>query len=79
MTLASDRPAARGRFLAADNYAQGAVTCVASESDMPLIAPGSLDDEQYWAVVNYLVKANGIEPPSQGINAANAGAIKLHR
>jgi S-disulfanyl-L-cysteine oxidoreductase SoxD len=49
------------------------------KSDMPPIAPGSLDDDQYWAVVTYLVKANGVEHQRQGIDSTNAGSIKLHR
>lgn len=49
------------------------------KSDMPPIAPGSLDDDQYWAVVTYLVKANGVELQGQGIDPTNAGSIKLRR
>ena len=49
------------------------------KSDMPPIAPGSLDDDQYWAVVTYLAKANGADLHGQAVGPKNAGSIQIHR
>jgi len=48
------------------------------KSDMPPIAPGSLDDEQYWAIVTYLAKANGAALHGQAVTPKNAVAIQIH-
>jgi len=48
------------------------------KSDMPPIAPGSLDDEQYWAIVTYLSKANGADLHGQAVTSKNAAAIQVH-
>jgi mono/diheme cytochrome c family protein len=39
---------------------------------------GSLKAEEYWAIVNYLLIANGSPVPSSGVNAANASTVPLH-
>lgn len=49
------------------------------KSDMPPIAPGSLADDQYWAIVTYLVQANGADLHGQGVDAKSAPSIKIHR
>jgi cytochrome c len=48
------------------------------KSSMPQLDPGSLTDEQYWAVLAYALKAGGAtlgEPP---LGAHNAKRIHLH-
>jgi mono/diheme cytochrome c family protein len=40
--------------------------------------PVPLTQEQYWAVVSYLVAANGDAMPPSGIDASNANTVFLH-
>jgi len=39
---------------------------------------GSLKPEDYWAVVNYLLIANGSAVPASGVNAGNASTVPIH-
>jgi S-disulfanyl-L-cysteine oxidoreductase SoxD len=47
------------------------------KSDMPPMAPGSLSDDEYWAVVAWQLKANGVG--GKVVTAANAGSMALHK
>jgi cytochrome c len=47
------------------------------KSDMPPMAPGSLSDEEYWAIVAFQLKANGVG--GKVVTAANAASMALHR
>jgi len=47
------------------------------KSDMPPMAPGSLSDEEYWAVVAFQLKGNGVG--GKDVTAANAGSMALHK
>jgi len=44
---------------------------------MPWQAPGSLTDEEYWQLTAFLISANGIDPGTGAVNAANAASIHL--
>ena len=39
--------------------------------------PGSLQPEEYWAIVNFMLVANGIDVPPGGVSAQNATSVKL--
>ncbi len=39
---------------------------------------GQLKPDEYWAVVTYLLTANGAKVPDGGINAGNASSIPVH-
>jgi cytochrome c len=49
------------------------------KSDMPPIAPGSLPDDQTWAVVAFLLKSKKIQAGKGDINEANAASIEINR
>lgn len=38
---------------------------------------GSLKDEEYWAVVNFILIANESAVPPNGVNAANASTVEI--
>ncbi len=44
---------------------------------MPLSAPGSLAQEQYWNVVCYLLQQNGVQADEQPLARQTAGAVRL--
>lgn len=48
------------------------------KSDMPPMAPGSLSDEEYWAVVAFQLKIKGVGG-GKVVSAANAGSIALNK
>ena len=48
------------------------------KSDMPAIAPGSLSDEQYWAIIAFQLKESGVEYGPGDIDEKRAGSIPLH-
>jgi hypothetical protein len=45
---------------------------------MPAIAPGSLSDEQYWAIIAFHLKESGVEHGPGDIDEKRAGSIPLH-
>ncbi len=44
---------------------------------MPLSAPGSLAQEQYWNVVAYLLQQNGVQADEQPLGKQTARAVRL--
>ena len=50
---------------------------VSKTMPMPADIAGSLSAEQYWAIINFMVIAHGVQVPSEGINAGNASSVKL--
>jgi mono/diheme cytochrome c family protein len=38
---------------------------------------GSLSAGQYWAIVNFMLLAHGVQVPPGGVNEGNAGSVKL--
>jgi cytochrome c len=44
---------------------------------MPRKAPGSLKPEEYWAILNFMLIAHGIDVAPSGINAANASSVTI--
>lgn len=49
------------------------------KSEMPPLAPGSLDDAEAWAVVAHLLKENGVDLRGKDLGEAQASTIALHR
>ncbi len=47
------------------------------KSDMPPLAPGSLSDDEYWAIVHYVLKQAQIDLGVDTLGADNAASIKL--
>jgi cytochrome c len=45
---------------------------------MPANKPGSLKPEEYYAILAFDLKANGVDVSKQKIDATTAAAIKLH-
>ncbi len=45
--------------------------------NMPLGRPGSLATEQYWNIVSYLLRQNGVEPDGQPLSEETAEQIRL--
>ena len=47
--------------------------------NMPLPAKkvGSLSADQYWAIINFMLLAHGVQVPPEGVNAGNASSVKL--
>lgn len=46
-------------------------------SQMPMNKPGSLEPEQYWAILTFILTAHGVAVPDGGINPQNAASIPL--
>lgn len=57
---------------AADLYA-----FVSKNMPLPAKRAGSLSDEDYWAIVNFMLLAHGVDVPPEGVTRANAGTVKL--
>jgi cytochrome c len=49
-----------------------------ARENMPLLEPGSLKDDQYWAVLAYSLKAGGREVEGE-LDAQKAASLKLQR
>lgn len=47
------------------------------KSDMPPLAPGSLSDDEYWAIIHYVLKQAQIDPGVEVVGPDNAASIKL--
>jgi len=47
------------------------------KTSMPPTEPSSLSDEQYWAVVLYMLKQGGYEVAVEPLDASSAGSVKL--
>lgn len=47
--------------------------------NMPLPADkaGSLSPEQYWAIINFMLVAHGVQVPAEGVTRDNAASVKL--
>jgi mono/diheme cytochrome c family protein len=47
------------------------------EMPLPQSKKGSLSTEDYWAVVNYMLIAHGVNVPEGGVNEQNAASVKI--
>jgi mono/diheme cytochrome c family protein len=57
--------------------AQDVYDYVSSRMPLPKSAAGTLKPEEYWAIVNYLLVANGVAIPAGGVTEANAKSVAL--
>jgi S-disulfanyl-L-cysteine oxidoreductase SoxD len=48
------------------------------KKEMPNDNPGSLKDDEYWDVLAFDLKANGVDLQGKKLDASSASAIKLH-
>lgn len=62
----------KGQFHTAQDVAQFAST------KMPPNKPGSLTTDQYYDIIAFALKANGVDVSNKKIDATTAAAIKLH-
>ena len=62
----------KGQFHTAQDVAQFAST------KMPPKKPGSLTSEQYYDIIAFALKANGVDVSNKKIDATTTAAIKLH-
>jgi cytochrome c len=47
---------------------------------MPHVAQGPrLSDDDYWAIVNFMLLAHGASVPDEGVASANAASVRLER
>ena len=45
---------------------------------MPADKPSSLKDSEYWDILGFDLKANGVDTSGKAVDASNAASIKLH-
>jgi mono/diheme cytochrome c family protein len=57
--------------------AQDVYDYVSSRMPLPKSVAGTLKPEEYWAIVNYLLVANGVAVPADGVSDANAKSVRL--
>lgn len=52
-----------------------------TSKNMPLPAEsaGTLSPDQYWAVVNFMLVAQGVALPAGGVNPANASSVRIQK
>lgn len=50
---------------------------IAKMMPLPAEKAASLPDADYWAIVNFMLRAHGVETPPDGVNPSNAGSVKL--
>ena len=50
---------------------------VSTNMPRPPEKAGSLKPEEYWAIINFMMVAHGVQVPPGGVNAQNASSVKL--
>lgn len=50
---------------------------VSKNMPLPAKRAGSLSSEQYWAIINFMLLAHGVQVPPAGVTPQNAGSLKL--
>jgi mono/diheme cytochrome c family protein len=50
---------------------------ISAEMPLPKDAVGSLAEQEYWAILSFMLAAHGVELPDNGVNANNAASIKV--
>ncbi len=64
----------RGAFVTA----QDVFDYVSTRMPLPKSSAGTLKPEEYWAIVNYMLLADSVVVPTEGVTEANAKTIVLH-
>ena len=57
--------------------AQDVFKYVSKEMPLPEKKAGSLKPEEYWAIINFMLSAHGVQLPAEGVTPANAASLKL--
>lgn len=57
--------------------AQDLFRYVSTSMPLPPDKAGSLQPEQYWAIIHFMLLAHGVQVPPEGVTAANASSVKL--
>lgn len=57
--------------------AQDVYNYVSKEMPLPEKKAGSLKPEEYWAIINFMLLAHGVQLPAEGVTPANAASLKL--
>jgi mono/diheme cytochrome c family protein len=57
--------------------AQDLYRYVSRNMPLPANKAGTLSAEQYWAIVNFMLQAQGVSVPTEGVTENNASAVKL--
>lgn len=63
----------RGSF----RSAQDVFDYVSTRMPLPRSRAGTLKAEEYWAIVNYMLVANGTPVPEGGVTPVNAASVKI--
>jgi mono/diheme cytochrome c family protein len=50
---------------------------VSKHMPLPKERAGSLSPEDYWAIINFMLLAHGVQLPPEGVTAENAAQVKL--
>src|SRR5262249_22783678 len=48
------------------------------KANMPPTAPGKLSDQEYWAILAFDLKANGVDLAGKKLDATSAPGVVLH-
>jgi hypothetical protein len=57
--------------------AQDLYNFISKKMPQPPEAAGSLAADEYWAILNFMLRAHGVPVPSEGVTPANASSVKL--
>lgn len=57
--------------------AQDLYRYVSKQMPLPTAKAGSLPAEQYWAIINFMLLAHGVQVPPEGVTEQNASSVKL--
>ncbi len=50
---------------------------ISTRMPMPAKDAGSLTEQEYWAILSYMLVSHGVQMPEGGVNQANAASVKL--
>jgi mono/diheme cytochrome c family protein len=50
---------------------------VSKNMPLPAQKAGSLSPEQYWAIIDFVLRAHGVQVPPEGVTPNNASSLKL--
>ncbi len=51
---------------------------VSTAMPLPPKKVGTLSSEDYWAVVDFIIRAQGIDVPARGVSPANADEVRIN-
>ena len=57
--------------------AQDLFDYISRNTPLPKKKAGTLSNEEYWSLLNFMLLAHGVELPSEGVTQENASTVKL--